>query len=265
MSLRVLIPTALIATGAALYGLSGNYLGKPKETEVVQAPPKEIPKVSVQILASDITKGHIITSEDLVTIDVDEPEAIKSGYNPETPFEIHKGMAAKKSLNKDHWVSRRDFVLPQDDGYVEAVITPGMVPYPLVVQPESIVGGVISAGHLIDVVALSSIQQNLANDTEVGSYRSVSISPVIIAAKVLKIESAGDDADVKSVSSTATLILELTRKQVATISIAKTIAQLEVHKSIGKDQADQLQADSGDVLPTYRAIKEFRASKLTIQ
>ncbi len=99
-----------------------------------------------------------------------------------------------------------------------------------------------------------------------GTFQSVSISPVLIAVKVLKVEQDITPATKNSSEKKNTsLILELTRKQVAKLAIAKNIAQIEVHKSLGVKQAEQLHADAGDVLPDYRAIKEYRAGKVSIR
>jgi len=65
-------------------------------------------------------------------------------------------------------------------------------------------------------------------------------------------------------TSEINLILELTRKQVATITVAKRISELEVHKSIGEYQKSDLHADAGDVLSNFKSVVEYRSSNVTI-
>lgn len=60
------------------------------------------------------------------------------------------------------------------------------------------------------------------------------------------------------------LILELTRKQVATLTVAKRISEIEVHKSIGEYQKADLHADAGDVLSNFKSVVEYRAESVTI-
>jgi pilus assembly protein CpaB len=94
------------------------------------------------------------------------------------------------------------------------------------------------------------------------SFESININPVLVAIKVLKVE---QNERFLEQEAKVNLILELTRKQVAKLSIAKSIATLEVHKSVGPEQAALLHANSGDVLPEYRAIVEYRAGSVAIR
>lgn len=60
------------------------------------------------------------------------------------------------------------------------------------------------------------------------------------------------------------IVVELTRKQVSKLTIAKEISKLEVQKSIGDYEKSDLQADASDVLPGFKSIVEFRANDITI-
>lgn len=140
------------------------------------------------------------------------------------------------------------------------------MPYAILVNETDIIGGLITHGSIVDVVALSSEEQNLANEETVTDYQTVSVSPILMAVKVLKVsQETTQESRSESQSNHVTLILQLTQKQVAKLAIAKNITQLEVHKSLGEQEASALQANSGDVLPDYRAIVEFRADKVTVK
>ena len=275
MNLRILIPVALIAVGAGLYGLSGKIMTaklaqqeKP-QNEVVKPVAR---KVRVWTLKQDLWAGQVVIRDHLQTEMVSSEEAIKYGLTENEDGKIAdvkirfiKGMVAGSNLKAKQWVTAADFVAPDQERYIELTISENMVPYAVKVDPDTIVGGVISHGSFVDVIALSSINQNLANDQLVKDFQSISISPVLMAVRVLKVLQQEKPASKASPATTeVSLILELSRKQIARLVIAKKIAQIEIHKSIGVEQAELLQADSGDVLPTYRAIKEFRAGDAAI-
>ncbi|MFC1234498.1 Flp pilus assembly protein CpaB [Vibrio sp. F74] len=259
MNFRILVPTALIFLGAGLYGLSGNLLDKgekPKLEEVTE----DIVMISVWKAKDSISAGQTVTRSELFIEQVPETEANQHGIDEPVDIEFVKGLVSAQDVVKGQWVTMENLLTPEQDGYIELTIADNKVPFALSVSNETVVGGVITYGSLVDVIALSSLNQNLANNETVQQYQSFTVSPILMAVKVIKVEK-NEIRDRTEIS----LVLELSRKEVAKMVIAKKIAQLEVHKSIGKEQAEQLHADSGDVLPTYRAIKEFRAGEAIIK
>ncbi|EGU48895.1 Flp pilus assembly protein CpaB [Vibrio ichthyoenteri ATCC 700023] len=264
MKLKVLVPIALIAIGAGLYGLSSQYFSKNAPAPVVSAD-NQPELASVYVVAQAIPKGKAITKASLEIEKVTEEQALKMGIDPSQPLSIPKGGVAIQDMTEGDFITPATLISPDEPGYINAVIDPDKVPYAVIVNPTDIVGGLITHGSLVDVVALSSEQQNLANEDTVTSYQTVSVSPVLMAVKVIKVSQETHEEGRNKSVTTITLILELTQKQVAKLAIAKNIAQLEVHKSLGLQEASELQANSGDVLPDYRAIVEFRAGEATIK
>lgn len=258
MNLRILIPLALILVGAGLYGLSGSLIKQSSEpvVEVVN----NVPMLSVWTSKNNLKKGEHVYQSGFSIDKVPETEVNQQGVSESLQLIFSPGMVASHDINSGQWVSQQDFLTPDQDGYIELVIEDNMVPYAIEVDPDTIVGGVITHGSLVDVIALSSLTQNLANNDTVNEYQTFTISPILMAVKVLKVQKSVVDEETE-----VSLVLELTRKEIAKLVIAKRIAQLEVHKSIGKEEAEMLHANSGDVLPTYRAIKEFRAGEATVK
>ncbi|WED26087.1 Flp pilus assembly protein CpaB [Vibrio sp. DW001] len=259
MNFRILIPVALIAIGAGLYGLSGNLIKQDAEQNVVDVV-EDVNMITVWKAKEDIKRGQMVTRTQFYVTKVTEPEANDNGITEDVEIEFVRGEVSSKDISSDGWVTQLDLIKPDQDGYIDLIIADNMVPYGVKVDSDTIIGGVITHGSLIDVVALSSLSQNLASSDKVQPIQTVFFSPILIAVKVLKVEQnvLEDDTEVS-------LVLELTRKQLAKLVIAKKIAQLEFHKSVGAEQAELLQANSGDILPTYRAIKEFRAGDVNIK
>ena len=265
MKLKVLVPIALIAIGAGLYGLSENYFSKNTQQVDTSTKTSDPLLASVYVVAQEIPKGQQISKALLEVKRIPEEQALQMGIDTSQPLSLPKGGIAIQNIPVGEYVTAATLIFPDELGYIDAVLQPNKVPYALVVDPTNIIGGLITHGTLIDVVALSSEQQNLANEETVTSYQTVSVSPVLMAVKVIKVsQDTYEEGRNKSVT-TITLILELTQKQVAKLAIAKNIAQLEVHKSLGLQEASELQANSGDVLPDYRAIVEFRAGDMMIK
>ncbi|PWI35225.1 Flp pilus assembly protein CpaB [Vibrio albus] len=267
MNLKVLLPVAVIAMGAGLYGLSGNLV---QNTEKPQEKLAEAPKqLRIWLTKNTLQPGQVVTNRDLETRLVSESEANQHGLVNDTNIEFVKGMVAGEELEPGQWITNRDFIHPDDPAYVELTVSQGMVPYAVKVEPETIIGGVITQGSLVDIVALSSVSQNMASENTVRGLQSVSLSPILMAIKVLQVQSyiptEVEKVTSKEVDTDVTMVLELSQEQLAKLIIAKKIAQLEVHKSLGAVEAKRLRANSGDVIPGYQAIKEFRAGATSIK
>lgn len=258
--MKILVPVALIIVGAGLFGISQQYLSSNSDDnqQVNEAP--TIKLVDTLIASQDITKGETLNRGHFEISSVPENEVAAN-----TTLSIPPGAVALSDIAADSTLSADLIVTPDDSRYIEAMISDQMVPYPVIIGRESIVGGVISHGSIVDVIALSSQQQNLAIENEVDGFQTVSVSPILLAVKVLKVENLDSEEVGEEQLSGVIIVLELTRRQVATLSIAKNIAQLEIHKSIGVEHAEQLQANSGDVLPEYRAIVEYRGDSAKIR
>ncbi len=277
MNLRILVPAALIAVGAGLYGLSGRILTStvPQSGDILHdvSEQEEIKTVRIWTVKQDLLPGQRISNEHLQANMVPYSEARMHGLTeneegiiPDISIAMVDGMVAGEQLVTGQWVTSADFVTPKQSRYIELIISENMVPYAIPIDPDTIVGGLITHGSYVDVIALSSVSQNLASENNVRDFKSISISPVLMAVRVLKVQKEERPATkVAPAMTKVSLILELSRKQIAKLVIAKKIAQLEIHKSIGVEQAEQLQANTGDVLPTYRAIKEFRAGDALIK
>ncbi|BDU33669.1 Flp pilus assembly protein CpaB [Vibrio nigripulchritudo] len=249
---------ALVAFG--LYGLSGSLL----QSEEPQAPVQvEEEKIKVWTLKQHVSRGDLIDRNHFEIAYIPESEALKKGISEDVNLEMVEGAVFRKSLGTDQLVYPEDIVHPNADGYINYVIAPNRVPYAVEVSPSDVVGGMITNGSLIDVVALSLPGTEIA-DTSL--RRTMSITPVLIGIKALQIkrplsDEEGDADEVQKVS----VILELTRKQVATLTVAKRISELEIHRSIGEYAPEDLAADAGDVLADFRSIKEFRAGTSDIK
>ncbi|MDG3085994.1 Flp pilus assembly protein CpaB [Vibrio hannami] len=266
MNLKIIVPIALIAISAGIYGLTQNKQQEPVKV-VAATPQKEEIKIKVWKSKQELVPGQEVTQADLKIELLSEQQAHEMGIAKNVSLQFIPHMVAGLKIEPNELVHQSSFVSPDDAEYIDLTIGEGMVPYAIKVDPETIVGGLIKHGSLVDIIALSSTNQNLAIESNVDAYQSVSISPVLMAVRVIKVqkEELLDEVKGRQNQSDVSLIIELSRKQLARLLVAKNIAQLEVHKSMGKDQAELLKANSGDVLPSYKAIREYRSSDAKIR
>ncbi len=269
MKSKFLVLLSIVLVGVGAYGLSGFMETNQSEQVTVTTQPFDEPTlVKLWYMKETATIGQIVTRDQLALKRVDESEANYFGFDADVSLEIVPGMIAANDLLEGAYVTQDHFIAPDEDGYVDLTIRDGFVPFPINVKPDEIIGGIISHGSDVDIVAISSTQSNLARSDDVGSDKTLEIRPILNSIPVLQVI----EKEVKSGSGTNTktdtkvsLILELSRKEVATLTIAKKLAFLEVHKSLGEDGIDELNANSGDVLPNYRAVTEFRADYSVIK
>ena len=265
MRSKIIMSIALIVILISLYSLSGLLLPKEiaKSIQPAQAPEQSY---KVWFAKRDLPVGEKLQRADLQIKIIAEKEAFSLGISHDVTFEIIKDAVWNNHIAKGAVVTQDLLTLPDDDGYVDLVIADNRVPFVLEVNQSSIIGGFISYGSVVDVLALSSIKQNLANEERVSFYKELSVSPVLMGIRVLKIDTNSlANMGHNNASNKVTLVLELTRKQVAILTIAKKIAELEIHKSVGKYLGSELEANSGDVLANFKAITEYRADTVIIK
>lgn len=261
MNIKVVGLAAIVAIVGGVYGI----LHQP---QVKKAEVKSVQQKTLKIYLSSrtILKGKPITHSDIKIENWPESKAQQFGIEKDMQLNFASHPLAREDIKSDAIIYSENIISEQDTDYVDFVISPGMVPFPIDINSDSVVGGVIRANSLIDVLALASTNQNLANDRSVNSYKGVTLSPVLMNIKVIKVAVEQiKNKDGKLDHEQNSLILELTPKQVATLTIAKRIAQLEVHQSVKNATAKELSANAGDVLDSYHAITEFRAGSASVK
>lgn len=266
MKTKLIIAIATLAIAIGLYGLltEAPPATEIKVTEIVV----EEHKIKVWFLRNDVKRGQLVERSDFSIRQLPESEANALGIADESNMNFDKGSVYNRELTVQSAVFPEYITATNDLEYVELVLAENRVPFVIQVDPDVIIGGVIGHGSYVDVLALASGGSKISfNSDELSQpkFKSISVSPVLIGVKVLTIQQGAMSGGRNNSDVTSTvLVLELTRKQVAKLTVAKRIADLEVHKSIGNYNAADLSADAGDVLADYKAIKEFRANKISI-
>ena len=130
-----------------------------------------------------------------------------------------------------------------------------MSPYALTINRKDFIGSGISVGDIVDVLILTSDEQNISETSRsdyIKSFRSLSVSPLLRNIRVLAIE----EEDVEILS----LTIELNREHIAKMVIARRIGIVEIIKSSGNAfySNGSMNADTHDVLPNFKSVTEIR-------
>lgn len=258
MKSKFLMILSLLLLGVALIGLV-MYRFMPAEAGTSQASSTKTITYEVWETRHSLSPGDPVSRQDLRLAKISQEAAFNKGIKANVTLPFVAGMVANTPLNEAAIIMPENITQPNQDGYFRLVMTPGHVPFPINVNQESVVGGVIQSGSKIDVLALTSRSQNLASEGSIRDFKSISLTPILMGVNVLQVkEDKSGLISTGSESKKASLILELTPKQVATLTIAKNIAKLEVHVSTGESSPSALSANVGDVIPGYTAVREFR-------
>ncbi len=265
MNPRIIIFIAIIAIGAGVYGLLGQ--SKPAPEPVAKQQVVE-EKIKVYLVSSEINKGEQIERAKVKIDWLTKSQANAKGIDKDMVLAFDSILLARKDLPAGEILYPEFTIGPNDTNYVDFVTQEGHIPFPIEVEPNSVIGGVIHTNSVVDILALTTKGQNLATSSELSSntFTGVNLTPILMGIKVIKVDQVVEESNNpnRSPKKHTNLILQLTPKQVATITVAKKIAQLEIHKSVGDVGKHELSADAGDVLDDYKSIKEFRADSARI-
>nr|WP_086940295.1 Flp pilus assembly protein CpaB [Thaumasiovibrio occultus] len=264
MGRGIILLVAFLAIGVGVYGLTGNLFTPPEAQVQVQhvepeAPP--VPMVSVWAFNRNLLYKDAISGADLGRISVPEPQMEAQGWIPTTePLPaIFPGSVAAERLIEGQPFESHHLISPDSPEFIDVMIDPGFIPYTYLANIEAVYGGVIKAGDYVDIVTLTSLQQNLAHGEVMTDFRGVSVHPLLVRRRVLQVERLKAEEKPRS---QVNVVLELTKEDVAKMVIAKRIGVLELHKSM--TEGPQHQADTGDVLPDFFSVTELRGNERVI-
>ncbi|BDU39722.1 Flp pilus assembly protein CpaB [Vibrio nigripulchritudo] len=261
MKSKLIIVCSIVAILIGLYGVAGSLTNQ--ENDSGDAKLEKESQLKVWRVSENVSKGTFVRREMLEVHVLPESEAHSYAVTEDVKLTLNQGTVFRTDLKQGDLVFNDKLIQPEDDGYVHYIIAPNRVPYAVEVPSSNVVGGLVENGSLVDVVALSLQDSEIADSN---LRRTMSITPVLIGVKAIQVRQPLklEEEDTPEIANVS-VILELTRKQVAKLTVAKRISELEVHKSIGQYTPEDLQADAGDVLADFRSITEFRAGESAIK
>ncbi|PKF48967.1 Flp pilus assembly protein CpaB [Enterovibrio nigricans] len=252
MSQRLFFFIAVLTIIIGLLGLTGVFTFNQTSIEDTSIPTFQVAK-----LQKPMKKGEPLKRTNIRYFHVREQEAMQNGITHDTTLQIVPGTIAAKDLSNTDFLSQRDFITPNDKGYIEAAIQKGMTPYSFRLKSRDFLGSGVAVGDYIDVLVLTSDEQNIGETgrgSAIQSFRTLSVSPLLHRVKILAIEEEDDSRDMS-----LPITIELAREQIGKMVIARRIGVIEVIKSLDQSEKDTgLNADTHDVLPNFKSVTEIR-------
>ncbi|KIP70335.1 pilus assembly protein CpaB [Vibrio harveyi] len=266
MNSKVILVLAAIAISVGLYGVTQSQPTAP--VVQTQQPKKEEKKFKVWTLKRDLKRGEALQRRDLVIEYLTESQAAQQGIDSDIKLDWSKRLIAVEALNQGEWVTKEVLTSPGESDYLSTMAKPGYAPFNITVPGDDVVGGTIAVGDLVDISVISTMDQNLSADNTVSDIEHLTMTPLIAQVPVLYMISKQRLVSTLTDQKTTdvTLVLQVTNRQLAKLSVAKRIAEITVHKSIGEQFVDQLHANSSDVIrfaderqtTKTQSIKEYR-------
>ncbi len=263
MKSKLILILAFVTISTGLYGLSGSILGNNEVGNVNVNQPAEQISYRVWRLKQPMKKGQELTRSDLKLQVMSEEEAIGFGVFEQERIAFNKALYLKKDMKALDVVHREDTLKSNDPGYIDLIISPGQIPFNLSIDAKSIVGGSISIGDMVDIATVSSSKQNLSQGDIIDDVSKVKMAPLITQVRVLDIISNISSQQTRENKEMVVLIIEINSRELAKLTIAQRIADLEVNKSIGREFSKKLYANSSDIIhtSTVHTVREFRTNR----
>lgn len=255
-----------------MYGIAGSLSRPDTIAPLIEAQEQDtlVEKRKTWWLKKEVARGETVKRSDVEIRYLTETEANQNGVDTEMAINFTSDAVYGQKLSKSTLLFSDMLVSPQDQGYIDLVLAPNRVPYVLRVPAETVVGGAVRNGMYVDLVALTLPQSLMTIEVGAAAARTarmIGVNPVLLHIKILKVveQVLTNTSELETTSTDVDIVLELTRKQVAKLTVAKRIAEIEVHKSIGDYTAGDLKADAGDVLPDFKSVTEMRADDVVIK
>ncbi|SBS25912.1 hypothetical protein MAQ5080_00405 [Marinomonas aquimarina] len=277
MKSRLLMYLSLIILAIGLVGIYITQVNQPFTTESstadsltqteAQAPPEKT--IKIWRTKEAVIKGQQVARSDFKVDEIPESEAFELGIEDDVELQFPDVLVMKMALEKDSPALPEYFITPEEDGYFRYVLEDGYLPVPISVRANAVVGDVIQAGSIVDILALTSTTQNLTS-AQIRDLANVSLTTILSGVKVLQVfkksnvEENIEDADGRLGSGSdnkVPMILQLTKDQAAKVSMAQGIAQLEIMLSSDEDRGKYIDIDLGDIITDFKPVRELRVKR----
>ena len=259
MNSKIILVLAMVVISIGLYGLTS---ARPAPVVAQQVPIKEV-KYKVWRLNKSVEKGDQLRRKDVEIDYLTRIEAAQFGIGGDVELNWSKPLFAMMAIANNELITPELIVSPGEDNYLNTVIETGFVPFNVTVPGKDVLGGTIGIGDLVDISVLSAPKQNLATEETVSDIQHLTMTPLLAQIPVL--DMIRSEKMVSTLTETTetevTLILQVTNSELAKLTVAKRIAEIAVHKSIGKQYVEDLHADSADIIPSLgknETIHEYR-------
>ncbi|WP_434528049.1 Flp pilus assembly protein CpaB [Vibrio sp. K4] len=225
----------------------------------------DVQYIQVWRAAVDLERGTPIDINNVEREQLQLNIALEEGISSDIKLDFSPSTLLNKNIKQGQLVLPEYQVNESDPRYIDLLITEGMEPYSLLVSTRNLVQGYIRPGTYVDLLAVSSPQENLADeDNDAIDFSGVNAQLILQNVKVLSIGGATQDEDTvqSNVSSEdehqIVIVVEVVPQAIARLSIAQKTMHLEVYRS--HKYKEPIFAEVRDVIGNYSGVTELRGS-----
>ncbi len=242
--LVLLVAVALMAAGAAVF-TAQSWLSAQRDALAAQQPTevKEVAKVEVLVAKEDLPAGLIVTPDHLRWQPWPD-DSVNKAYHRRGKIELETfaGTVVRAGIAAGEPVTDTRIVRPGENGFLAAVLSPGMRAVTVPVNATSGISGFIFPGDRVDLILTHGVEQ----DEESDRTRRAS-ETVLSDVRVLAIDQTTDDqSEEPALAKTATL--EVTPKQAEMVTLLTDLGRLSLSlRSLQlDDEAAEIQVAAGE-------------------
>ncbi|YCO04287.1 Flp pilus assembly protein CpaB [Vibrio sp. VNB-15] len=242
-----------------------NQITTAEESRPARSAIDDIQYIQVWRAAVDLERGAPIDVNNVEREQLQLNIALEEGISSDIKLDFSPSTLLSKNIKQGQLVLPEYQVIESDPRYIDLLITEGMEPYSLLVSTRNLVQGYIRPGTYVDLLAVSSPQENLADeDNDAIDFSGVNAQLILQNVKVLSIGGSTQDEDAvqSNVSSEdehqVVIVLEVVPQAIAKLSIAQKTMHLEVYRS--HKYKEPIFAEVRDVIGNYSGVTELRGS-----
>ncbi len=248
--LVLLVLVALVAAGAAVF-TAQSWLSAQRNALAAQQPkPVEVAKVEVLVAKEDLPAGLIVSADHLRWQPWPDG-SVNKAYHRRGKVELDEfaGTVVRAGIAAGEPVTDTRIVRPGENGFLAAVLSPGMRAVTVPVNATSGISGFIFPGDRVDLILTHGVEQ----DEDTDRTRRAS-ETVLSDVRVLAIDQTTDDqGEEPSLAKTATL--EVTPKQAEMVTLLTDLGRLSLSlRSLQLDENDAQIQVAGEESPALRQV-----------
>ncbi|MGY0217793.1 RcpC/CpaB family pilus assembly protein [Endozoicomonadaceae bacterium StTr2] len=174
--------------------------------------------------------------------------------NAGTSQTVEKGMLAATVISKGSVITENMLLRPGQEAYREYLLQPDKIPFPIEVSAGKSYTERLSPGDFIDVILITSNEQNLSREPVNNHFQSLKVIPVVQSQRIISIENSNGTDIADRIYVTAAL----DRRDAHKMLIASRIGEIDVFKS---GSSNLINTRVGDVLADLTSIIELRGKE----
>ncbi|EGQ8926244.1 RcpC/CpaB family pilus assembly protein [Vibrio parahaemolyticus] len=267
MRSRLVLIVAIAALIIGVLGVVESFKNEPQSTmtaEVIQEKNEE--HIAVWMTTKPYQKGSAIDAQGVSKQQIPLSQALMLGVREDTQISFAPSILLNRSLSADEVVLPEYQVAPDQPGYIDLLISEGMTLYPLEVSDKNLINDYIRPGTFIDIVTVSSPNENLAGSIgRPKHFRGVKASVFMKSVKVLNIGDDGTSDRLASARSPSKedgltkVVIEVNPDALPKLALAQRTMHIEIYRSQTYTQPEF--AEVRNIIGNYTGIAELRGNE----